>query len=91
MNPLNKKFKAAIVLIIVGGLMGLTTAADNSDILRPDGTAYDQNEVDLIKSLTKVKSRLVINLESGKQQTVITYGTSLTASGAWVGLVKCVT
>ncbi len=30
------------------------------------------------------KSRLVTNLESGKQQTVITYGTSLTAGGAWV-------
>jgi len=30
------------------------------------------------------KSRLAINLEAGKQQTVITYGTSLTASGAWV-------
>lgn len=29
-------------------------------------------------------SRLVDNLESGKQQTVITYGTSLTAGGAWV-------
>ena len=30
------------------------------------------------------KSRLVINLESGKQQTIVTYGTSLTAGGAWV-------
>ena len=30
------------------------------------------------------KSRLVLNLESGKKQTVITYGTSLTAGGAWV-------
>ena len=30
------------------------------------------------------KSRLVSNLESGKQQTVVTYGTSLTAYGAWV-------
>ncbi|MBN2293741.1 MAG: SGNH/GDSL hydrolase family protein [Pirellulales bacterium] len=30
------------------------------------------------------KSRLVTNLEAGKQQTVITYGTSLTAGGAWV-------
>ena len=30
------------------------------------------------------KSRLVDNLKSGKQQTVITYGTSLTAGGAWV-------
>lgn len=30
------------------------------------------------------KSKLVLNLESGKQQTVITYGTSLTAGGAWV-------
>lgn len=30
------------------------------------------------------KSRLIVNLESGKQQTIITYGTSLTESGAWV-------
>ncbi|MBL4886676.1 MAG: SGNH/GDSL hydrolase family protein [Planctomycetaceae bacterium] len=30
------------------------------------------------------KSRLVENLHSGKQQTVVTYGTSLTAGGAWV-------
>lgn len=30
------------------------------------------------------KSRLVDNLESGKHRTVITYGTSLTAGGAWV-------
>jgi acyl-CoA thioesterase-1 len=31
------------------------------------------------------KSKLVTNLEAGKQQTVVTYGTSLTAGGAWVG------
>jgi lysophospholipase L1-like esterase len=30
------------------------------------------------------KSRLVSNLEMGKKQTVVTYGTSLTAGGAWV-------
>jgi acyl-CoA thioesterase I len=30
------------------------------------------------------KSRLVANLESGNQQTVITYGTSLTSNAAWV-------
>lgn len=30
------------------------------------------------------KSRLVTNLESGKQQTVVTYGTSLTSGAAWV-------
>jgi len=34
--------------------------------------------------LATEKSRLVVNLESGKQQTIITYGTSLTAGGAWV-------
>jgi len=28
--------------------------------------------------------RLVSNLEAGKKQTVVTYGTSLTAQGAWV-------
>jgi len=30
------------------------------------------------------KSQLVSNLESGKKQTVVAYGTSLTALGAWV-------
>lgn len=30
------------------------------------------------------KSRLIANLDAGKQQTVVTYGTSLTGGGAWV-------
>lgn len=30
------------------------------------------------------KSRLVSNLEAGRKQTVVAYGTSLTAGGAWV-------
>jgi lysophospholipase L1-like esterase len=30
------------------------------------------------------ESQLVINLKAGKKQTVVTYGTSLTAGGAWV-------
>jgi lysophospholipase L1-like esterase len=30
------------------------------------------------------KSQIVVNLESGKRQTIVTYGTSLTAGGAWV-------
>ena len=30
------------------------------------------------------KSALVSNLEAGKSQTIVTYGTSLTAGGAWV-------
>ena len=34
------------------------------------------------------KSRLVVNLESGKRQTIVTYGTSLTAGGAWVGQLQ---
>lgn len=34
------------------------------------------------------KSRLVANLESGKQQVVVTYGTSLTSGGAWVGQLQ---
>ena len=34
------------------------------------------------------KSKLVSNLESGKMQTVVAYGTSLTASGAWVGQLQ---
>ena len=33
-------------------------------------------------------SRLVKNLEAGKKQTLVVYGTSLTAGGAWVGLLK---
>lgn len=36
-------------------------------------------------SLAVEKSKLVSNLEAGKKQTVVTYGTSLTAGGAWVG------
>lgn len=31
------------------------------------------------------KSRLISNLEAGNKQTVVAYGTSLTAGGAWVG------
>lgn len=34
------------------------------------------------------KSTLVANLEAGKPQTVVTYGTSLTARGAWVKHLK---
>ncbi len=34
------------------------------------------------------KSRLIKNLESGKKQTLITYGTSLTSHGAWVPQLK---
>ena len=30
------------------------------------------------------RSKRVANLQSGKQQTIVTYGTSLTAGGAWV-------
>ncbi len=33
-------------------------------------------------------SRLVASLKAGKAQTLVTYGTSLTAGGAWVGQVK---
>lgn len=33
-------------------------------------------------------SRLVTQLESGRSQTVVTYGTSLTAGGAWVGQLQ---
>ena len=35
-------------------------------------------------SQTAGKSRLVQNLEAGKAQVVVVYGTSLTAAGAWV-------
>jgi lysophospholipase L1-like esterase len=34
------------------------------------------------------ESRLVANLKAGKPQTIVTYGTSLTAGGAWVGQMK---
>lgn len=33
-------------------------------------------------------SRLVTNLAAGKPQVVVTYGTSLTAGGAWVGQLR---
>jgi acyl-CoA thioesterase I len=33
-------------------------------------------------------STLVANLKAGKKQVVVTYGTSLTAGGAWVGHLK---
>lgn len=36
------------------------------------------------KSEAAEKSRLLSNLEARKKQTVVTYGTSLTAGGAWV-------
>ncbi len=36
------------------------------------------------------KPRLVGNLEAGKKQTVVTYGTSLTAVGAWVDQLQVV-
>ena len=36
------------------------------------------------------KSRLVNNLDAGKKQTVVAFGTSLTAVGAWVDQVKTV-
>lgn len=34
------------------------------------------------------QSRLVANLEAGKKQTVVTYGTSLTGSNPWVSQVR---
>lgn len=34
------------------------------------------------------KSTLIENLESGKQQTVVAYGTSLTENGSWVETLK---
>lgn len=34
------------------------------------------------------EARFVANLGAGKAQTIVTYGTSLTAGGAWVGQVK---
>ena len=34
------------------------------------------------------KSSWLANLEAGKSQTIVTYGTSLTAGGAWVGQLR---
>lgn len=39
-------------------------------------------------ALAGESSRLVTNLKAGKQQTVVTYGTSLTEGGAWVGQLQ---
>lgn len=39
-------------------------------------------------TLAESGSRLVANLKAGKQQIVVTYGTSLTAGGAWVGHLR---
>lgn len=36
------------------------------------------------------KTRLVQNLEAGKKQTLVTFGTSLTAAGAWVDQLRAV-
>jgi hypothetical protein len=36
------------------------------------------------------KTRLVQNLEAGKKQTLVTFGTSLTAVGAWVDQLRAV-
>lgn len=36
-------------------------------------------------SQTKTKSQFVANLEAGKPQVIVAYGTSLTQGGAWVG------
>ena len=38
----------------------------------------------------KPKTRLVQNLEAGKKQTLVTFGTSLTAVGAWVDQLRAV-
>ena len=34
------------------------------------------------------RSNLVSNLKAGKQQTLVVYGTSITAAGAWVGQLQ---
>ncbi|WP_089724038.1 SGNH/GDSL hydrolase family protein [Candidatus Thiosymbion oneisti] len=41
-----------------------------------------------IASYGAEESRLLANLRSGKKQVVVTYGTSLTAEGAWVTQLK---
>jgi len=71
------------------------------DILRPDGTPFRQAEVDLFKSLTAgnhpgtaqpsdlpTPVRFIENLAAGKNQTVVTMGTSLTKGGSWVPQMK---
>ncbi len=44
----------------------------------------------LIATYGGEKSGLVNNLESGKKQVIVTYGTSLTANGAWVNQFRAV-
>ena len=38
-----------------------------------------------VNVFAETSSRLVANLKAGKPQTIVTYGTSLTDGGAWVG------
>lgn len=41
-----------------------------------------------VNAFAEPNHRLVANLKAGKPQTVVTYGTSLTAGGAWVGQLQ---
>jgi acyl-CoA thioesterase I len=50
-------------------------------ILLIAGTAWAQTMV------PQVPSQVIKNLEAGRKQTLVTFGTSLTAGGAWVGLM----
>lgn len=43
-----------------------------------------------LTTFAEEKSQLVRQLESGEQQTLVTYGTSLTANGAWVDHLEAI-
>lgn len=53
-----------------------------------------KNSLALLIALTtfvtvgNAESRLITNLQSGNEQVVVAYGTSLTANGAWVGQLE---
>ena len=49
------------------------------------------SEIEFVeRGRARERSRLVSNLEAGKKQTVVTYGTSLTKVGAWVDQLRAV-
>ena len=60
-------------------------------ILIPD-SLVKKTSFETISKILKIKgsSQLVKNLEAGKEQTVVTYGTSLTKMGAWPDQLRAV-
>ncbi len=48
----------------------------------------DRGQNNRVQFMNSNKSQLIERLESGQRQTLVTYGTSLTANGAWVEQLK---